>query len=111
MNGDVDAAVEQRVFELFGEHSLAANHGERIVLYVAGGFNDLDLNVDLRIQKAQARARLFSLPQCEFGTARTDDEGSRHRRSVLQVKTIFGEAGGVRLARFVKTTHLVDDRM
>src|SRR5215204_4274662 len=110
MDCHIDAPIEQCIFELFGEHSLAADHREWIVLHVTCGLNDFDTNIDLRIQEPQALARLFSLPECEFGTARADDERARHR-SLLETRWIFGKVGGVRFAGLVKATHLADDRM
>src|ERR1044072_2434287 len=109
MNSEIDTTVEQGVFELFCEHTLATDHRKRIVLNVTRCLDDLDVNVELRIQTLQTRARLFSLPQSEFRTARTYDQRARHRRSLLE--RIFRKIGRVRLARLIKTTHLADDRM
>ena len=42
MYGEIDALVEQRFFDLLGEHPLGADFGERDVEnLVAGGLDDL----------------------------------------------------------------------
>lgn len=44
VDGDVDAAVQQRLVDLFGEQPLAANVRQRLVQdLVAGGLDDADL--------------------------------------------------------------------
>src|SRR5690348_878198 len=111
MDGEIDAAVEQRIFEFFGEHTLAADHRQRIRLHVAGGLDDVDADVDFRKQRMQAGFRLFSLPECELRSAGTDYEATRHTRSILEIKNVSGRRRGVRLAASVKTTHLVQNRV
>src|SRR5215207_2736247 len=74
MNCDVDATIEQRIFKLFSKNALASDHRQGIALHIASSFYDFNTNVEAD----QAVARLFSLPECEFRTARTDYELSRH---------------------------------
>ena len=66
MNREIDPSVEQRIFQLLCEHAFPADHRQGIRLHVAGCLNDLDANVDFRIQCQQAGFGLFGLPQGEF---------------------------------------------
>src|ERR1051326_9156670 len=107
MNGNIDATIEQRIFELLREDTLASNHRQGIALHVASCF----YNFNASIETSQAIARVFSLPECEFRTARTDDELSRHWSLLLESKRIFRQLHCFGLAGLVEATHLVENGM
>ena len=73
----IDAPFGERFFNLFGEHALGADLGQRDVgNLVAGGLDDLDL--DLMAAFAKQRRDMVGLPESELGSARTDSE-ARHQ--------------------------------
>src|SRR5215216_5895966 len=78
MNCNVDAMVQKRVFQLFRKHTFASDHRQRIALNIASRLDDLDVDLDPRIQQFQTLTRLFSLPQREFRTTGTDYERASH---------------------------------
>ena len=52
VDGQIDAALGQRLFDFLGEHALGANLGERdIGDFVAGGLDDFELDFVARARK------------------------------------------------------------
>ena len=75
MHRKIDAAFGQRFFNLFGEHALGADLGERDVGdLVAGGLDDLDL--DFVSALAQQVGNVVRLPERELRAARTNPQAT-----------------------------------
>ena len=73
VHGEVGAAIEQRLLDLFGEEALGADLGQRDVGdFVAGGLDDLD--AALAAGGGELRGDPMGLPQSELRTTGCDDE-------------------------------------
>jgi hypothetical protein len=74
MDGNVDAARQQRILDFLGEQALAADFREGAVLNpVAGGFDDVDFGVGQGgMGGFQRRFHHFRLRQGKRRTARAD---------------------------------------
>src|SRR5690348_120979 len=76
MHSQIDAPLRQRLLDLFGEHSLGSDLGERnIGDFIAGCVNDLDL--DFMSASPEQRRNVISLPEGKLRAARTDSEFCR----------------------------------
>jgi hypothetical protein len=71
VNGQVDAAVQERFIEFFCEKTFAADFGQRhIENFVSCGFDRHEIHNQARPSLLELRLRPIGLPQCERASAR-----------------------------------------
>ena len=81
MDSEIDAVGSEGFFDLFREHALGSNHGQRDVgNLVAGGVDDFDL--DLVASGTQERGNVVGLPEGKLGAAGADAQPGWVARSV-----------------------------